>query len=101
MPCREAETVKPFRCNEHVTAYPLINPDGRLVFVLVQRGKPTAPVNDLAIAWDTGPVSVLRPPATDPITVKPQDGCLTLPTWEDVLILVSDFSVNGQPPCYC
>jgi len=93
--CREAETVKPFRWNEQVTAYPLVDPAGRRVFVLVQRGKPTAPVNDLTIAWNAGPVSVWHPPAMRAITVKPGAGRLVLPSWKDVLILTSEIDAGG------
>ncbi len=85
--CREAEIVNNFYWRDHVSIYTLEHRDGRRIYVLIQRGKETKPLENLQILWTGGPVTFYHPPRPEPVTVTPEGGKLTLPPWRDVVIL--------------
>jgi len=88
--CREAETTRLFYWRDHVSVYALDDARGRRLYILVQRGRDTNELKDVAIAWTGGPVQMLRPPADERLRLTPDQGRLLLPPWRDATILITE-----------
>ncbi len=73
-----------------ISVYPLTNPDGQTVYILVQKGTDVQPLKEVPVVWSGGPVRVLRPPSPRSVRVLPAKGKLVLPAWRDVLIMVPE-----------
>ena len=86
--CREAEVTNFFYWRDHVSAYEVVDKQGRRIYVLVRRGRETEAIKDLPIVWTGGPVTLYLPPNTEPVKLAPANGKLVLPPWQDVAILV-------------
>jgi hypothetical protein len=73
-----------------ISVYPLVDPQGRRTYILVQRAPDQEPLKNVPVVWNGGAVRMLTPPSAGEVRVVPSNGRLVLPTWRDVLILVPE-----------